>query len=312
MDVQVASLALAVHENLELHKNRIQPLPGQDRGKRICIVTGIHGDELEGQYVAFLLNRRLQEHPEYLHATVDIYPALNPMGINTIQRGVPLFDLDMNRIFPGESDGPAAEFLAEKIIRDVTGADIAIDIHASNIFLRELPQVRISEETADRLVPLAKQLNIDFVWIHAAATVLHSTFAHSMNTLGTHCLVVEMGVGMRLTRSYGEQLTEGILNLMKTQGMWDGPTHCTHTPIVSKDEVAFLNANAAGIFMAEAQHSGRVQSGQLLGIIADPLTGEIREQVTAPTDGLLFTLREYPVVYPGSLLARILTGGEVQ
>ena len=29
----------------------------------------------------------------------------------------------------------------------------------------------------------------------------------------------------------------------------------------------------------------------------------------APADGLLFTLREYPVVYPGSLLARILTGG---
>ena len=29
----------------------------------------------------------------------------------------------------------------------------------------------------------------------------------------------------------------------------------------------------------------------------------------APADGLLFTLREYPVVYLGSLLARILTGG---
>ena len=29
----------------------------------------------------------------------------------------------------------------------------------------------------------------------------------------------------------------------------------------------------------------------------------------APADGLLFTLREYPVVYPDSLLARILTGG---
>ena len=29
----------------------------------------------------------------------------------------------------------------------------------------------------------------------------------------------------------------------------------------------------------------------------------------APADGLLFALREYPVIYPGSLLARILTGG---
>ena len=30
-------------------------------------------------------------------------------------------------------------------------------------------------------------------------TVLQSTFACSMNSIGTRCLVVEMGVGMRLT-----------------------------------------------------------------------------------------------------------------
>ena len=36
------------------------------------------------------------------------------------------------------------------------------------------------------LVPLAEQLNVDFVWIHAAATVLESTLAHSLNILGTH------------------------------------------------------------------------------------------------------------------------------
>ena len=39
------------------------------------------------------LNRRLMEHPEYLHATVDIYPAVNPLGINTIQRSIPCLTL---------------------------------------------------------------------------------------------------------------------------------------------------------------------------------------------------------------------------
>ena len=309
MDITVAGLGLAVHERLELHKNRITPLPGKDGGRRISVVTGIHGDELEGQYAAWLLNRRLMEHPEYLHATVDIYPAVNPLGINTIQRSIPLFDVDLNRIFPGENGGPAAEYFANEIINDVKGSDIAVDIHASNIFLREMPQVRISEETADALVPLARLLNVDFVWIYPAATVLQSTFACSMNSIGTRCLVVEMGVGMRLTPAYGEQLTEGILNLIRSEGMWDGKTHCTHTPLISRDEVAFVNAGAAGIFMAQAQHGSSVKKGQLLGIIADPLTGNINERVIAPEDGLLFTLREYPVVYPGSLLARIVTGG---
>lgn len=306
MEEIVTSVSLAVHEQLQLRKNRIKPLPGKDTGRRICIVTGVHGDELEGQYVAYLLNRRLAGQPQNLRATVDIYPAMNPLGINTIRRGIPLFDLDMNRIFPGSSDGPVAEYYAHEVIEDMRGAEIAIDIHASNIFLTELPQVRISEETAPALVPLAQQLNVDFVWIHAAATVLESTLAHSLNVIGTKCLVVEMGVGMRLTAAYGEQLTDGILNLMHSQGMWTGQVKPPRTPIVSQDEVDFINAEAAGIFIPAVEHNGQVKKGQRLGVIADPLTGQDQSIVTAPSDGLLFTLREYPVVYPGSLLARIL------
>ena len=240
---------------------------------------------------------------------MDLYPAVNPLGINSITRGVPLFDLDMNRIFPGTDQGHMAEYAAMKVMEDIQGADAALDIHASNIFLRELPQVRVNEASAGELVPLAKLLNVDFVWIHAASTVLESTLAHSLNAAGTRCLVVEMGVGMRITQSYGDQLIDGIFALMKHLGLWDGPTVPTRSPIVSRDEVAFINASEAGIFLPAVQHNGMVQAGQTLGVIADPLTGGTREVVTAPAAGLLFTLREYPVVYPGSLLARILKGG---
>ena len=47
----------------------------------------------------------------------------------------------------------------------------------------------------------------------------------------------------------------------------------------------------------------------MLGDVADPLTGQTRETLKSPAPGLLFTLREYPVVYEGSLIARILGGG---
>ncbi|WP_268821424.1 hypothetical protein [Oscillibacter valericigenes] len=43
--------------------------------------------------------------------------------------------------------------------------------------------------------------------------------------------------------------------------------------------------------------------------MVDPLTGETCETLKSPASGLLFTLREYPVVYEGSLIARILGGG---
>jgi uncharacterized protein len=56
------------------------------------------------------------------------------------------------------------------------------------------------------------------------------------------------------------------------------------------------------------EHGTRVAKDQEIGIIADPLTGSVSQSVKAPAAGLLFTLREYPVVYEGSLIARILGG----
>ncbi|MDD3921706.1 MAG: M14 family metallopeptidase, partial [Eubacteriales bacterium] len=280
-------------------------------GKRLCIVTGTHGDELEGQYVCWKLAQMLRAGPEELIGTVDIYPALNPLGINTIVRGMPLCDLDMNRMFPGSTDGSMPEYVTSLITRDLLGADVCVDIHASNIFLREIPQVRISEEMADSLLPLARTLGMDFVWLHSAATVLQSTLAHTLNTQGVKTLVVEMGVGMRITQSYGDRLVEGIFSLMHTLGMWKAPTSPVPPPIVSTDgSVAFINANASGVFLPVAEHTQRVRKGELLGVIADPLSGDVKEEIVSPRAGLLFTLRAYPVVYAGSLIARILGGNQ--
>lgn len=307
----VVSMGLPVDERLEIKKNRLMPEETSDNMKRIGIVTGTHGDELEGQFVCYELNQRIQKHPEYLHGIVDIYPAFNPLGIDSITRGIPMFDLDMNRIFPGSEEGPMMETMVSRLMSDLKGADMCIDIHASNIYLEEMPQVRINEETADQLVPYARLLNVDFVWIHAAATVLESTLAYSLNMIGVPTLVVEMGVGMRITKDYGYQLVDGILNLMKEMGIWSGPVESVREPLISSDRaIGFVNADHPGICLPDARIFDEVMRGDVLGKIVDPLTGSVLEEVKAPITGKVFTRREYPIVYSGSLLNRILGGAE--
>ena len=305
----VVSVGLPVDETLTIKKNRLTPKAGLSGGeKRISIVTGTHGDELEGQYVCYELQRRIREQSECLTGIVDVYPALNPLGIDSITRGIPAFDLDMNRIFPGTEDGSMPEYIATRIIGDLTGSDMVIDIHASNIFLREVPQVRINTLSRDALVPYAKKLNVDYIWIHAAATVLESTLAYSLNSIGTPTLVVEMGVGMRITKDYGNQLVDGIFALMKELGIWTGETITPKEPIISEDgEVSFINAGSSGVFVPAVEHWKDVKQGQHIGDILNPLTGEIAQRILAQTDGIVFTLREYPIVSEGSLIARILT-----
>ena len=302
---KVFSIELPVGETFHIQRYRHAPKAGETK-KRISIVSGIHGDELEGQYVCYLLGEWLRNNPDKIRATIDIYPAINSLGIDSITRSVPFYDVDLNRIFPGQKNDFLPAQIADGVVEAIKGSEIAIDIHSSNIFLREIPQVRIAKSQAKTLVPLANQLNIDFVWVHDAVTVLESTFAHALNTLGTKTLVVEMGVGMRLSKAYGHQLLDGILNLMQREGFIDIEPIEVRMPIQSEvGEVAYLNASSPGLFVPKIEHCQMVKKDEIVGSIVDPLTGVTLDEVIAPINGILFTLRAYPIVYEGSLVGRI-------
>ncbi len=300
----IVSTELPVDEQFRIRKNVIHH---GKQGLRFCVVTGTHGDELEGQMVCYELARIVGEHPELLNGTLEIYPALNPLGIDTIQRGIPNFDLDMNRIFPGDPQGTMAEQTVYAVTEDIKGADMVIDIHSSNLYLRETPQVRVNVQNAEWLVPFAERLGMDLVWVHDAATVLEATLAHSLNSTGTPCLVVEMGVGQRINHKMCRRLVAGILHLMHTMGMWMGKeTAELPLPKICKgNSVTFLNAETSGVFLTELKCGVDVRKGQTIGQIVDPLRGKILSTVTSPTEGYLFTIRAYPIVYEGSLMARI-------
>ncbi len=311
----VVKTELPVDEELKIQKHRLMPDGAsvkklEEESKRIAIVTGIHGDELEGQYVCYELINRIRNNSDALEGIVDIYPAMNPFGIDNITRGIPAFDLDMNRLFPGNDNGDMNEYIAAEIMKDMEGTALVFDIHASNIFLTEVPQIRVNEQHKDALIPLARMANVDFIWVHGASTVLESTFAHSLNSRGINTLVVEMGVGMRITKEYGDQLAEGIFSLMFQLGIWKEETHPDHNPIVcnngSGHDVYYLNADVSGVFMKEKTHGAMIDKDEIIGVIVNPLTGDLLSTIKAPVNGWLFTIREYPVVDEGSLLGRIL------
>lgn len=308
----VSSVALPVDERLMVRRCRYQNGEGK---RRLCIVSGTHGDELEGQYVCFALAQRIQQHPELLNGIVDIYPALNPMGIDSVTRGIPAFDLDMNRIFPGSKNGSAFEEIASDIVDSLSGADLVLDIHASNIFLREVLQGRIMHAYEKQLMPLARRLNLEFVWSYPAATVMQATLSYTLNSTGTPCIVVEMDVGMRINQRLGDRLVDGIMALLVDLGIWKGEAPAVEAPIVSTkdDEVVFINAESSGVFVPETLTDNRIAAGERLGRILDPLQGEVLSEVLAPCDALVFTMRAYPIVYQGSLIARLKRmGGEAR
>lgn len=304
----ILTLALPYEHRLTLQRTIYRGGPGP----RVAVTAGLHGDELEGLYLchrlAAWLEQMQSDHPGALLGQVELYPALNPLGLETLYRTVPVYGVDLNLSFPGHAQGLLPSRIAAAAMAKLEGAALVIDVHASDVALRELTQVRLQAPFRDVLLPLARRLNPNFVWVQQTAP--KAGLSYHLNRQGTPCLVIETGIGLRLTPAFTDRLFTGILNLWQHLGVVSrdlplaGIDH--NPPIVYDDEIHDLNAATAGLFLPAAAHGSRVEAQSVLGRIVSPFEGGTLEEIRAPADGVLVSLREYPLVYEGSLVARVV------
>ena len=305
----VAAVNLMVEEVMKIKKNRLTPDQLTGREKRICIVTGIFGDELQGQYVCYELIRRIKEDYGSLTGIVDVYPTLNPLGMEAKTREIPGPELEMNGLFPGSPSGVMGEYAAYCVFEDIRGADFCLDVHGSNMFLHEILQIRMNDDRVDELLPYARALNTDMIWIHPSNQVKSGSLAYELNRIGVKCFVTESSYAYRIDQAAGNQLVDGIFALMKELGIWSGETIIPREPLVTNDaEMSFINSESSGIFIPEVTVSTFVRKGTRIGSVVDVITDSLEEVVTAPKDGVISAMREYPAIEEGSLLARIVGG----
>ncbi len=300
----IASVALPINERWALRRCRYAPDNGGNG--RVCIATGIHGDEMMGQYILYHIARRIRKTPNALLGTVDLYPMLNPLGLDVLERTAPTgTQLDMNRAFPGRPKGTPLESLCHSIMQDMLGADLVLDIHASTKHKSEIYEVRFSASAADRLMPQAKALCPELIWALEERSSFSSSLAGALTEAGTDAMVLETDEN---TQS-ADKVVEGIFCKLKEMGIWAGETQALPEKeipaVLSAEQVCRVPCEQPGIYVPETLIGTHVTAGQVLGEIIDALAGAPRETVTAPCDGLIFSQRNYSAVYPGTLIARI-------
>ena len=289
--------------------------------RRVSFISGMHGDEMEGVYLCHRLIqglRQIQEtRPEVFRGEVHIYPAANPPALNHGTRLWPFYGSDMNRMMgphPGQS---LPVQLSREVFEDIKeSSDLAVDIHASNLHLKELPQVRIIEEFAEELLPLALETHADLIWVHPMAGVFESTLGYNLNKLDIPTLVIETGICLRIEQSYVDRLFHGMMHLLHRQGVLASlPSDIPPMPapqVVYPRGVAQATAKHSGLFAGRVALGQPVREDEVIGHILDPVAGEVLQEVTAPGKGRLFTLREQPAVHSGALLARVALDREPQ
>lgn len=291
---------------IKIKKNRLEPDTIQENMPRLSIVAGVHGDELQGQYICYELIRRIKEERENLKGIVDLYPCVAPMALEIRKRNAP-GALDMNAMFPGSHHGHTIEYMAAEVIEDLKGSDFCIDIHSSDIFIRELPQIRVPENAGKKVTELAQKSGIPVLWMNSnSSSVWEGSLAYSLRRKGIPNLVIESGIALKIDYEYCKKVIDGIFRMMKELEVFEGEVSPTKkTVTVKKNDVEVIHCNTSGIFIPKIQIGSFVRENQVLGCIVRPILGAELEEVKSSCDGMIFSLREYPAVCEGELLARI-------
>lgn len=278
-------------------KNRLQH---GDSPKRVCIVTGTHGDELEGQYVCFRLNQIIRAQLERLNGTVEIYPALNPLGIDSITRGIPTFDLDMNRIFPGDPQGAMPE--------QIKGYTYGIQLASFYISGDFVPHVRLMR-TGYEDTKGAKLFGMPYITLREPLPFDTTLLNYNWQIWETKAYSLYGGMNDGVESPVTAEMIGTILRFAQRIGLTRRPVVGIpdfNPQVVDESTLLPVRTPQAGILYRLKGAGEKVQEGELLARIIDPYEGSVRAEITSPADGIIFFAHNKPLALANTLLFNIL------
>ncbi len=279
----------------------------------LAFVSGLHGDELNGVYILarladFLHGVESGRFPKLkLLKRVLIIPAVNVLGVNTLRRSWPFDSTDMNRMFPGNQLGETTQRIACTVLEATKRAEYRFDVHSSNLFFEEMPQVRIYDPTPEER-QTAGMLGLSAVMERSKSPVFSTTLMNAWSFWPGQNFLLQVGQAGAIQLLHCQQVFRGLVNFMGRIGVLEGVdlSEAEEEALSFSHELTSrVYAERAGMFVSDKQVGRWVSRDQELGYIYDSFNGNVISKVTAPVSGLLTGIRRQPMLFEGDLLLRI-------
>lgn len=282
---------------------------GAKPGKRIVLVSGVHGDEISPVRTLQMVMDQLDpvEMSGTVLAVFDVSrPALEGMARRWPNSGRGIDLVDMNCVWPGNENGPTAPsrhaaMLFNRLLKP--NADYAIDFHTSttgvdltafNIARMEIPEVRA----------MAELFPIDQIFDNPAYP---GVLANAFIDAGIPAFTPEIGAPRILDRHMVSLFVEGTMNVLKHHGIIPGAMGRT-----GKDTGIFIGNSAYAAFASSGGFvemlvglNDRVEAGQKLAVQRNAF-GEIVAEYTSGVSGEVMACRTDATSEPGNILVSVL------
>ena len=282
---------------------------GAKPGKRVVLVSGVHGDEMSSVHAVQTLMNQLD--PRDMSGTVMAVADVSRPAMEGMQRrwpnsgrGIDL--IDMNREWPGNENGATAPsrhagLLFNRLLRP--NADAAIDFHtgttgfdvsAFNLASMDVPEIKAMVE----LYPVGQIFDN-----HVYPGVLHNAFVD----VGIPAFTPEIGAARVINPRMISLFVEGTMNVLKHHGILAGPMGRTgrDVAVFTGNSALPIIATQGGLIEHLVKLNDTVEAGQKVAIQRNSF-GEVVAEYTSGVAGEVAGLRSDAMAEPGNPLAFIL------
>lgn len=288
-----------------------------DGGKMLdtlSIVGGLHGNQINGLYVASRLTQFLnavweeREKAYRIKGKIQIFPVVNLQALQAGTRFWSFDGLDFDMAFPGNENGELNEKICHTLINHTADSTYGIVLSTGTIHYEDFPHIRIYRPDRS-LKKIARSLDFGIVREIPESPANNIQLLHQWTVRDIGSLLLVCGKADALARDHCDTLIKGIINMMVATGFISHTGEKgqkSETTFYESSDEKRIAAKQPGLFTPEARVGDTLKQGQRIGLSRDIYSGEVVEEFFAPTGGFLVTLRDYPLIYEKETVAWIL------
>jgi predicted deacylase len=248
---------------------QVDVVAGRRSGPTVLILTGAHGDEINGPEAVSRLRPELT--PANVRGTVIIFPLVNPWGFAERVRNVPIDGRDLNRCYPGSANGSFSFQVANAILKVAMHAAVVIDVHDAGTRMVLWPHPRVhSEPKNDPTLELGRAFGSEIIMTRQAEPGMLAGEARAL--YGTTVVSVEVGGAMHVLEEFQTRALRGLRNLLRAVGSLQGKLMLPRNQYILHERRG-VPAELSGIQTTWVELGEVVRKGQPLYRIQDPRTG---------------------------------------
>lgn len=275
---------------------------GPRPGPAVFVTGAVHGDEINGTGV---IRQLILERPFELEAgTLVLVPVVNILAFERLSRYSP-DRRDLNRSFPGRTNGSLTSRLARVIRDDIVGrCDYGIDLHTAATRRTNYPNVRadMKNEGAARLATLFR-----------AELVLNSlgpkgSLRRVATGAGCPTVMLEAGEVWKVEPTVVEYALRGVRNVLVGLEMVTGEAHEPIYTLVA-DETKWIRARSGGFLQFHVHPGDLLRKGAPIATNTT-LVGREQSVLVAPRDAIVLGIATMPAVSPGDPVCNLAFPGD--